>query len=105
MLIPQVGPLHFWVGERALYHRLTCARAVFLKLRITEILLRHWNAQIGADLSCELLFDLAMTRDRGGGTVHRIAIHSMSASFTNKETFVQFEVPDEVGSLHKLSKF
>lgn len=46
-----------------------------------------------------------MTRNSGGGTVYRIAIHSMSASFTNEEAFVHFDVPDEVGSLHKYSSF
>jgi hypothetical protein len=43
-----------------------------------------------------------MTRNRRIRAIGWIAIHSMSAAFTNEEAFMCFEVPDEVGSFHLL---
>jgi hypothetical protein len=58
------------------------------------------NAQIHANLSCELLFNFTVTWNSRGRTVRWIAINGMSAAFAHKKAAVRLKVPDEVGSFH-----
>ena len=67
---------------------------------MTLRLVARRNAQVRANLSCELLLDFSVTRNSAGRTVRGVAINGMSAAFAHEVTAVRFEVPDEVGSFH-----
>jgi len=76
-------------------------RAVLLQPLIMTSL-RFWNTQIVTNFSDQLFLDFSMTRDCRQITVSGIAINRMLAAFTDEETSVRFEVPDEVGSFRKI---
>jgi len=58
------------------------------------------GSKIVANLSRKMVLDFAMARNCRGLSVYRIAIDGVLRAFTDEQTSVRFQMPDEIGAFH-----